>query len=145
MSRDDHIYAAGLIDGEGTITLSRSGSRDLYRHPVVSVPSTTPALVEAMKTLFGGSISKKRPSKLGHTLSQSWKVRFDAAIVCLERVTPYLREPEKIRRARLILDEFKQLTIRNGKYTKAQRIAKLDFEKRFFQDGIKPSRGRLRF
>jgi hypothetical protein len=138
MSKEDDIYAAGLIDGEGTITLSRLNKSE-YRAPIVSVPSTTPALVTTMKAMFGGFISKKS-NKEKHTPSQAWAARYDTAITCLERVTPYLREPEKIRRARLILNEYKKLTVRNGRYTEEQRAAKLDFERRFFE----VSRGRLK-
>ena len=140
MSKEDFIYAAGLIDGEGTITLSRGSARDLYRHPVVSVPSCTTTLVETMKSLFGGCISNKKPSKPKHALSQAWCVRYDAAITCLKQILPFLREPEKIRRAKLILDEYKGLTPRNGRYTILQRQAKLDFERRFFDSPIKPNR-----
>ena len=34
-------YVAGLIDGEGTITLSHNNKGDAYRTPVVSMTSTT--------------------------------------------------------------------------------------------------------
>jgi len=37
-------WIAGIIDGEGTITLTVDGSREL-RSPVVSVCSTTPEIV----------------------------------------------------------------------------------------------------
>lgn len=34
-------YVAGIIDGEGTITLSRMRKTDKWRTPVISVSSTT--------------------------------------------------------------------------------------------------------
>jgi hypothetical protein len=139
LSKEDVIYAAGLIDGEGTITLSRKSAKETYRHPVVAVPSCTPILVEAMKSLFGGFICNKK-SKPEHTPSQAWHVSYNAAISCLEQIVPFLKEPEKIRRAKLILEEYKQLTPRNGRYTVVQREAKLNFEKRFFESPIKPNR-----
>ena len=144
MSKEDLNYSAGLVDGEGTISLSRQHAKDSYRCPIVSVPSCTPTLVEVMKTLFGGCISNKKPSKAGHTPSQAWHVKHDAALRCLEQIVPFLREPEKIRRAKLILDEYKKVTPRNGKYTEGQRKLKLDFERRFFESPIKPNRNASR-
>lgn len=47
-------------------------------------------------------------------------------------ILPYMKEPEKIKRAQLIVNEYKQLTPRNGKYSKEQLSKKLNFEERFF-------------
>jgi len=48
-------YVAGLIDGEGTITLSHDNSGDAYRAPVVSMTSTTRELVDLLHDEYGGS------------------------------------------------------------------------------------------
>jgi hypothetical protein len=50
----------------------------------------------------------------------------------LERISPYLRVPEKVSRANLILTRYKAVTPRNGKYSEVQRGSKLEFEYSFF-------------
>lgn len=133
-------YTAGLIDGEGTITLSYKSKSNRYRWPVVSVPGCTPELIDFLRNTFGGSVSNKRPTSVNHTASQAWHVVGDKAIDLLQRVLPHLREPDKKRRALLIVTDYKRLTPRNGKYTDEQRSAKLTFEHQFFEDGLKQSR-----
>ena len=130
-----YSYTAGLIDGEGTITLSYKYKSSRYRWPIISVPSCTPELVDFLQTTFGGSISNKRPTKADHSQSQAWHIAGDKAIELLQKVLPYLREPEKKRRASMIVENYKRLTPRNGKYTDEQKAAKLVFEHQFFEDG----------
>ena len=132
---EEFAYAAGLVDGEGTITLYRE--RSPFRYPIVSIPSCTPELTEYMKHAFGGVVSSKRRSKAHHTPSKAWAIRGDAAIEFLRNIFPYLKEPEKKRRAKLILDEYKNVTPRNGRYTEELRTKKVDFERRFFENSRK--------
>ena len=128
-----YAYVAGLIDGEGTIALGYKHKTSLYRFPNVSVPSCSPELLTALKQQFGGYISDKRRSKAHHTPSQVWRIDGDRALLLLKNVLPYLREPEKRRRAELLIDNYKRLTPRNGKYTDEQRLEKLEFEHLFFE------------
>ena len=57
----------------------------------------------------------------------------DDSLRFLDLVFPYMREPEKIRRARLLLYEYKSVTPRNGKYTPTILERKKEFETRFFK------------
>jgi hypothetical protein len=123
-------YTAGLIDGEGSITLPKYKE---FRYPMVSVSSTTYGLVSFLKKRYGGCISqKKKKAKSHHKTGYAWAVQRDAALEVLTKVSEYLREPEKKRRAKLILRYYKNLTPRNGKYTEQMRTAKQKFEKKFF-------------
>jgi hypothetical protein len=124
-------YAAGLIDGEGTITLSRDHPQK-RRFPVVSVTSTTPELLEPLFAEYGGHVRVHRTYSERHSDSFIWSVRYDRAIRMLQRIRPYLRVHEKQRRTDLILCCYKRLTPRNGKYTADQLCARLDFEHDFF-------------
>lgn len=124
-------YAAGLVDGEGTITLSRN-HRGANRIPVVSMTSTTPELVHAMRDEFGGQIRQHRTYRRNHSDSYIWSVRHDAAIRTIRRIRPYLRVSEKVRRADLVLTRYKAVTPRNGKYTPALLNARAAFEDEFF-------------
>jgi hypothetical protein len=93
-----------------------------------------------MQDTFHGYLSKKKKTKERETPSQTWQLTNDAAIKFLRLITPYLKEPEKVRRATLILNEYKKLTLRNGRYNAEQRGLKLEFERRFFEEGKKPNR-----
>jgi hypothetical protein len=135
MTKDtlDLSYAAGLFDGEGTVGLVRR-HRNCYRSPMVSVPSCTPHLLSWLWTRFGGSISTKRCYKKGHSPSGVWALGSDASLKFLDLIFPYMREPEKIRRARMLIEEYKSVTSRNGKYTPATLERKRIFEKAFFRN-----------
>ena len=125
-------YVAGLIDGEGTITLSHNNRTDRFRVPVVSMTSTTPELTRIVADEFGGSVRIHKTYRQGHSDSYIWSIRHDRALAMLQRVIPYLREPEKKQRARLILDRYKSVTPRNGKYSAEKTAAKFEFEYLFF-------------
>ena len=125
-------YVAGLIDGEGTITLSHNNKGDAYRTPVVSMTSTTRELVDLLHDEYGGSVRYHRTYRPQHSDSFIWSVRHDRALRMLARITPYLRVPEKVDRAHLVLTRYKDVTPRNGKYSSAQRESKLEFERLFF-------------
>lgn len=123
-------YAAGLIDGEGSVNLPKYKE---FRYPTVTVSSTTYALVDFLKIHFGGCISHKRKKQKSHWKeSYVWSVQRDPALVVLKRVYKHLLEPEKRRRANLILNKYKSITPRNGKYTESMRKEKQRFEKEFF-------------
>ena len=125
-------YVAGLIDGEGTITLSHNNKRDPYRTPVVSMTSTTPELVDLLYSEYGGSVRKHKTYRTEHSDSFIWSVRHNRAIVMLTRISPYLRIPERVYRADLIPTRYKAVTPRNGKYSVQLSQAKLEFEHLFF-------------
>ncbi len=132
---NNHItsYTAGIIDGEGTITLSVSNTRSQYRVPVVSVSSTTPAILEFLKQHYGGSISKHKVYKDHHKPSWSWKVTFNDAIKLCKEIEPLLLEPQKRYRAEMLVNGYHAVTKRNGKYNPSERAAKLRFESEFFK------------
>ena len=87
-----NAYAAGLIDGEGSISLLKARKNETFRHPVIEISNTTYELLQFMKTTFGGSISSHKTYKKHYKPSWSWKLHYDAAISCLEQITPFLLE-----------------------------------------------------
>lgn len=128
-------YAAGLMDGEGSVTLPRYNKSE-FRYPLVSVSSTTKELVDFLKQQFGGCISSKKEDRDSrHKKAYQWAVARNEALRFLAKVLPHMKEPEKIRRGQLILDEYLAVTPRNGRYTHEMRKAKLDFQERFFSTG----------
>lgn len=127
-----YAYTAGIIDGEGTVTLTKIHSYNEFRYPTLSVASTTYSFLEYLKSHFGGSISSNKVYKENHKQSWHWTLVGDKVLNLLPKVLPYMLEPSKIYRANLIVNEYKKLTPRNGKYTDEMKSNKRDFEYRFF-------------
>ncbi len=112
----DAAYIAGVIDGEGTITLTRKHSNE-HRQLAVTISSTERQLLEFVKSAVGvGKITNKRISKSHHSPSFTYAVYNRQALVLLEWITPFLRTYKRDR-AQLILESYLDLTPRNGKYT----------------------------
>ncbi len=109
-------YIAGLIDGEGTVTLSRRHSNE-YRQLVVSIANTELPLLEFVLEQAGaGKITRKRTVSKAHTPSYCYSISNRQALALLAQITPLLRSHKK-QRAELTLLNYEKLTPRNGKYT----------------------------
>ncbi len=123
-------YIAGLIDGEGSIMLLAT-HQGKWRTPTVSLSSTTRELVDLLREQYGGTIVSHKTYEDHHKPHWSWRVRYNKALLVCADLLPYLRVPAKVSRVKLLLEEYKALTPRNGKYTDDQRVAKAQFEDRF--------------
>jgi intein/homing endonuclease len=131
MNEIEKSYIAGLIDGEGTITLTRK-NKDKFRCPVVSVTNTSYEIIALLQESLGGSVRRQKVYKNHYKQAWIWSVSYDQAINAISIIQPYLKIPEKRRRCDLILNEYKQVTKRNGRYSPEDLKRKLDFEERFF-------------
>ncbi|MEJ0087743.1 MAG: LAGLIDADG family homing endonuclease [Pseudomonadota bacterium] len=88
---DEAAYIAGLIDGEGTITLTRLPAHE-NRRLVVSIASTEIQLLQSVVESFGaGKIRRKRASSSPHNPSFCYAVTSRQALSLLRQVLPYLR------------------------------------------------------
>ncbi len=135
LSDADAAYIAGLIDGEGTITLSRL-HRSQNRQLVVSISSTERQLLEFVLTAVGaGKITGKRTYKSHHSPSFTFAIANRQAICLLEQVAAYLKS-YKSRRSEIILRDYIMLTPRNGRYSRQLKEARNHFEEMVLQ--IKP-------
>jgi hypothetical protein len=130
LSREDAAYIAGLIDGEGTLSLSRR-HRGENRQFVISISNTESRLLNYVCRAVGaGRTTRKRTSKSHHTPSRTYTISNRQALDLLRQITPYLRT-YKAKRAKLVLDHYLRLTPRNGKYTAAQKKARAAFVTKF--------------
>ncbi|MCA9476377.1 MAG: LAGLIDADG family homing endonuclease [Nitrospira sp.] len=128
-------YLAGLIDGEGTITLSR---RNLNKHRalVITISSTELSILKYVQAITGvGKITNKRITKANHTPSFTYQVANRQALYILKQIADYLRS-YKADRARLALIEYPRLTPRNGRYSPLQLQERTQFIEKFL--GIRP-------
>jgi hypothetical protein len=129
-------YVAGIIDGEGTITLTRT-HRGENRRPVVSISSTELTLLLYVRAAVGtGRITNKARARNHHSKSYAYTLQSRQALALLSQVSPFLRT-YKSARARLLLDEYVRATPRNGRYTPDQREARRALEIRFFAISVR--------
>jgi hypothetical protein len=127
-------YIAGIIDGEGTITLTRMHEKE-HRSPCITIASTDKELLIYLQTLTEGTINNKKnynPEKHKDSYTLNIKNK-ESVLFLLNHVTPYLRVDKKRNRAIWILENYEMVTQRNGKYTKALLGKKIAFEQAFFQ------------
>ncbi len=134
MKDNINYYIAGLIDGEGTITMAVRNNNSQFRYPVVSMSSTTLPMLNLLKNRYGGTISKHKIYKDHHKQSWSWKVVYNNALLICQDIDGLLLEPEKQRRVSLLLNEYNSVTKRNGKYSSEELKLKKDFESKFFSE-----------
>lgn len=87
-------YAAGLFDGEGSVSIAYSlGGRDKtkrYHSLHVSLTSTTPEMLEWLKANFGGPIITQRKAQAGWKLASRWQISGKHAAEFLALIEPYL-------------------------------------------------------
>lgn len=134
LSAADSAYIAGIVDGEGTITLTTMHAGE-NRRLVVSVSSTERCLLEFLHDAAGaGIITSKRTYHDAHAPSYAFRVTNRQALDLLRYIAPYLRSYKR-RRALLALRDYADLTPRNGRYSQATRLARSRFEKGFMAIG----------
>ena len=127
----ESAYIAGLIDGEGTITMTVK-EKGAQRQLVVSISNTEYELLQfVLDTVGAGKITSKKRASVVHKSGFAYVISNRQALDLLVRVTPYLRSYKKFR-AKLILDNYVRLTPRNGKYTKVMLAERDKFIESFF-------------
>lgn len=119
MTSEEKSYLAGIIDGEGSIMLLSFHNNQLPS-PCISISSTTLELLEWVKDrIQAGSIKgKKNYNTDKHKYSYTYTLRYDAVINLLKDIEPYMVIESKKKRALMIINEYKNVTPRNGRYSK---------------------------
>jgi hypothetical protein len=130
LSEADASYIAGLVDGEGTLALSRRHAKD-RRQLVLSIANTELCLLEFVLLRAGvGKITRKRTAESRHTPSYVYSVSNRQALSLVAQLHPYLQS-HKRKRAALALSRYVSLTPRNGKYTLELEEERAAFEQEF--------------
>ncbi|HDK7166948.1 TPA: LAGLIDADG family homing endonuclease [Clostridium botulinum] len=132
MTNEQKAYIAGIIDGEGSIMLLKFHNNQ-FPSPCVSISSTTIELLEWMKdvTKIGTIKSKKNYNTEKHSNCFTYTIKYNDAINFLVQIEPYLVIKNKQKRAKLIIEKYKSVTPRNGKYSDEMLKAKEKFYKEF--------------
>lgn len=90
-----NAYLAGIIDGEGHISINRNKSCPQRRknpryQAEVTVVNTDIRLMEYLVEYIGGSFYKRKKSKEWHKDTYQWKVTSTTARELCKRLLPYL-------------------------------------------------------
>jgi hypothetical protein len=137
LSPEEAAYLAGLIDGEGTVTLTAEHPGE-KRQIVLSISNTDRDLLEFVQTTIGaGCISGKRTYSERHTPSFAYKLTNRQALDVLAQVASHLRTYRR-KRAGMAIERYISVTPRNGKYSETLLRLRSDFEKEFLALGPGP-------
>jgi hypothetical protein len=123
-------YAAGILDGEGSIILTRLRKKR-WASPVVSIASTDRELLEWFRSRCGGTIVRKRTYQPQHSESFDWKLTDRQALEFLRLVRPFMVVRRKIARCDLLLSDYLACTPRNGRYSPEMANRKRELIERF--------------
>lgn len=117
MSEVEKAYIAGILDGEGTITLTKK-HKNQTPSPQISVSNNSLALLQWIQSKVGcGRMVPKKKRSEHHNQSYIWYLdNVQKGIAFLNEIKDFLRL--KRRQAELIVDNYKRVTPRNGRYTK---------------------------
>ena len=122
-------YIAGLVDGEGTVTLTRT-HRGENRRLVVCISNNELAILQYVHRAVGaGRITTKRTYAPHHAQSYAYQISSRQALALLYQVFPYMRSYKAIR-AGMALADYERVTPRNGRYSDELRRARAAFENR---------------
>jgi hypothetical protein len=111
----ERAYIAGIVDGEGTITLTRKHRNNIHS-PEITVANTDLRLLEWLKERLGGLIKKKVRKLPQHSQAYTWIITNNRAIGVMNEIQEFLIIKRK--HSELITKNYKACTPRNGKYTK---------------------------
>ncbi|MGX6445347.1 LAGLIDADG family homing endonuclease [Neobacillus sp. K501] len=103
-------YIAGIIDGEGSIPLTRMHENE-YRRPCVTIASTDRELLVYIQSLTGGTIINKKnymPERHKYSFTLNIKKK-DRVLSILKQTYPYLRFDKKRNRALWILNNYENV------------------------------------
>lgn len=98
LSREDAAYLAGIIDGEGSISITYRKNRPSSTRPSIRVHigNSYAPLLEWIRSRTGtGLVSECHPGPLGHKPMWYWSVTSIAAVFTLRQVVPYLLEKQQ--------------------------------------------------
>lgn len=104
-----------------------------YPSPCVSIASTTLELLKWIKLIVGKGtiINKKNYNPEKPQNCYTYTIKYNAALNLISDIYPYLIIPTKKKRAELLLNKYKDLTPRNGRYSDELLKEKFNFYKEF--------------
>jgi hypothetical protein len=105
-------YIAGVVDGEGTVTLTRLHRNEQRRLVVTISNNELPLLTFVRDAVGAGRITGKRTYNIHHAPSYTYQITSRQALALLHQILPFMRS-YKAARAALALERYLVLTPRN--------------------------------
>lgn len=107
-------YLAGLVDGEGCITITKTKSskykRGIQYYSRLSIEMTSEHLINKLYTQFGGSFNRRKP-QIKRKDIYVWSVYGENARLIIEQIKPYLIVKDN---QASIIQEFQSLVNKNN-------------------------------
>ena len=123
-------YIAGLVDGEGTVTLTRLHRHEQRRLVLTISNNELPLLTFVRDAVGAGRITGKRTYSVRHAPSYTYQITSRQALSLLRQILPLMRS-YKVHRASLAIEHYVALTPRNGRYTGDRLARRKEFEEGF--------------
>lgn len=121
-------YCAGIIDGEGTITLHKNG---MFRRVLVQVETTSREMLHPLES-FGGTILAPKKRSAVHAQTWKWSIRGSEALNMISEIIPYMKDPKKIARGKFLLKNYKAIEKIRSDSTKKEIQQRKMFELQFW-------------
>lgn len=93
MNERDAIYLAGILDGEGCVSLGVR--KRIYVTPTLQVTNTDRRLTDWLLCTLGGSVYDHRETRPGRKQCYLWSIAGAKARNIIREVRPYLRLKDK--------------------------------------------------
>ena len=92
-SSENLAYLAGIMDGEGMVTISNHSQRDRVYLPKVAVNMTHRQMLQDLADVFGGNVRDKPvlPTQLNNKPQFIWQLTGQKAVHVCEKLLPWLR------------------------------------------------------
>lgn len=85
------IYMAGIIDGEGTITINGWKWRTCAGVPRIEVTNTDERLTDWLEKTFGGHVTPNDDGNLNHKKRYIWYLNGKQTVILCQILIPYLK------------------------------------------------------
>ena len=88
MKAVEKAYLAGIVDGEGTVTLAKHHKNETPV-PSVAIANNNLEMLLWVRKRAGGIITRKKRRRFYHSESFAWSVRQDRALRFLKEIEPF--------------------------------------------------------
>ena len=91
MKKDDLIYLAGIVDGEGCVSVSY-GTKAGHQRIRLTISNTDRNLIDWLTSRIGGCVSTYHNNNRGNRkVAYHWQVYSDRAFKLLTELLPYIK------------------------------------------------------
>ena len=127
----DLSYLAGIIDGEGTVTINHINQGNIYRIFLV-VTNTNKSLMDWLVKNFGGNVSPRGPTRTKVKQIYDWYLLGEKAYHLLKSIENLLLI--KNEQAKICIRYYEFLSNKNFNRRNTRSVSILEFQKRLCKE-----------